>query len=135
MYIQAELVLKSYLPEKLEIGMYFYRVLKIGVNGAVREVWQLMELPSNDQTFLMWNGAPVELYILAGEMDILAMPSEIGWFDAGEDTDELYDITLDEINTIIHTYNGLLEIQIDEEDEEELSPLYIDNKVIIKYTE
>lgn len=132
MYIIAELVLKSYMPEKLEIGMYFYRIIRTGVNGFVREVWQLMELPENEETFMSLNGAPIELYIIAAEIVILAMPLEIGWFDAGEDTDELYDITLTEINTIINENQGLLQIEVDEEG---LSPLYINNKVIIKYIE
>lgn len=135
MYITAELILKSYLPTKLEIGMYFYRIITVGVPEPVHEVWQLMELPEDEHNFQMVNGAPVEMYIIGGEIDILAMPSEIGWFDVGEDVDELYDITLVEINKIIQEYKGLLEIEVDEDSEEEIAPLYIENKVIIKYLE
>jgi hypothetical protein len=88
MYIDAELVLKSYKPLKLEEGMLF--VNKIARTDAV-ELFILEEIPEDAETFLVTHGYPIELYIIQHELlnntstpVILATPEQIGWWDYEE---------------------------------------------------
>lgn len=133
MYIDAELVLKSYKPLELEEGMFF-------VNKIVRtddiELFILEEIPDDEETFLVKHGYPIELYVIQHELlnntstpIILATPEQIGWWD-GDDSDEFTEITIEEINNIISQFTGLLEIYIDDETD---APLLIENKVVLKY--
>ena len=133
MYIDAELVLKSYKPLKLEEGMLF--VNKIARTDAV-ELFILEEIPDDEETFLVTHGCPIELYIIQHELInnietpiLLATPEEIGWWD-GDDSDEFTEITIKEINNIISQFTGLLEIYIDDETN---APLLVENKVVLKY--
>ena len=133
MYIDAELVLKSYKPLELEEGMFF-------VNKIVRtddiELFILEEIPDDEETFLVKHGYPIELYVIQHELlnnietpIILATPEQIGWWD-GDDSDEFTEITIEEINNIISQFTGLLEIYIDDETD---APLLVENKVVLKY--
>ena len=83
-------------------------------------------------------GYPVELYITeeSSIYEIICEPHEIGWFDEGEDSDELVEFSIKEANFILYKHAGLLEIQIHEEffdEDESVIPVYVDQKVIIKY--
>ena len=140
MYIQAELVLKTYKPLHLEPGMFFVNIINKGTRKETTELFKLDKYPLNSEEFIKQNGYPVELYILAEDESILASPEEIGWWDAGEDTDELYDITLKELNTIIQDYDGVLmldvdEIHTDDESDEyvEVFPIKYLDKVTLSY--
>ena len=133
MYIDAELVLKSYKPLKLEEGMFF--VNKIVRTNAV-ELFILEEIPDDEETFLVTHGYPIELYVIQHELlnntetpIILATPEQIGWWD-DDDSDEFTEISLEKINNIISQFTGLLEIYIDEETN---APLLVENKVVLKY--
>jgi hypothetical protein len=133
MYIDAELVLKSYKPLKLEEGMLF--VNKIARTDAV-ELFILEEIPEDEETFLVTHGCPIELYIIQHELInnietpiLLATPEEIGWWDK-DDSDEFTEITIEKINNIISQFTGLLEIYIDDETN---APLLVENKVVLKY--
>ena len=133
MYIDAELVLKSYKPLKLEEGMRF--VNKIARTNAV-ELFILEEIPDDEETFLVTHGYPIELYVIQHELlnntetpIILATPEQIGWWD-DDDSDEFTEISLEKINNIISQFTGLLEIYIDEETN---APLLVENKVVLKY--
>ena len=138
MYIDAELVLKSYKPLELEEGMFF-------VNKIVRtddiELFILEEIPEDEETFLVKHGYPIELYVIQHELlnntetpIILATPEQIGWWD-DDDSDEFTEISLEKINNIISQFTGLLEIYIDDETD---APLLVKNeesedKVVLKY--
>ena len=138
MYIDAELVLKSYKPLKLEEGMFF-------VNKIVRtddiELFILEEIPDDEETFLVTHGYPIELYVIQHELlnntetpIILATPEQIGWWDY-EELDEFTEISIEEINNVISQFTGLLEIYIDDETN---APLLVKNekskdKVVLKY--
>lgn len=133
MYIDAELVLKSYKPLELEEGMFF-------VNKIVRtddiELFILEEIPEDEETFLVTHGYPIELYVIQHELlnntetpIILATPEQIGWWD-DDDSDEFTEISLEKINNIISQFTGLLEIYIDDETD---APLLVENKVVLKY--
>jgi len=133
MYIDAELVLKSYKPLELEEGMFF--VNKIARTDAI-ELFILKELPDDEEKFVVTHGYPIELYIIQHELInnietpiLLATPEEIGWWDK-EGSDEFTEITIEEINNIISQFTGLLEIYIDDETD---APLLIENKVVLKY--
>ena len=55
------------------------------------------------------------------QKNLLASHDEIGWWDEGEHTDELRDITLDDINYLLREFDGYIDIEYDEDevDEEE----------------
>ena len=136
MWYNAELVLKSYNPDELEVGMFFFTLITIGVIDTIPEIWMLEELPEDKDAFLSKNGAPVELYIIDEDDDILAMPNEIGWYDEGDDSEDLEDISLKQLNKIIQDSNGWLMVEIDKDTpEDEIAPIMIDNKVIIRHLE
>ena len=138
MYIDAELVLKSYKPLELEEGMFF-------VNKIVRtddiELFILEEIPEDEETFLVTHGYPIELYVIQHELlnntetpIILATPEQIGWWDY-EELDEFTEISIKEINNVISQFTGLLEIYIDDETD---APLLVkkeksEDKVVLKY--
>ena len=138
MYIDAELVLKSYKPLKLEEGMLF--VNKIARTDDV-ELFILEEIPEDEETFLVKHGCPIELYVIQHELlnnietpIILATPEQIGWWD-DDDSDEFTEISLKEINNVISQFTGLLEIYIDDETD---APLLVkkeksEDKVVLKY--
>lgn len=113
MFALAELVLKSYKPVKLEIGMWFIQKFQTGTRWEHSEVFELDTVPKNEQEFLDKNGYPVEPYIIGADEEILAEPDEIGWWDEGEHTDEYRDITLKDINMIINEFDGQIAIEVD----------------------
>lgn len=129
---EVELVMKSYMPKHLEEGMLFADTAGDGVL-----LFELKTVPSDEERFLVMNGAPVELFIIDSEDEsIIAEPHEIGWLDEGEDVDELREVTLDDINYILNECEGFLEIQIEEDmfDEEEMIiPIMYEQKVVISF--
>lgn len=133
MWYPAEIVLKSYLPFKLEEGMLFVNRISVGIIEPYVELWALEELPENDEEFLSLNGAPVNMFIIDSNENVLATEEQVGWWDEGEHVDELIDITLDDINLILRDYEGSLAISIDDEDEDNLVPMMFDNKVILSF--
>jgi hypothetical protein len=130
MYYEAELVLKSYKPLELEEGMLF--VNKIARTDVV-ELFILEELPDDEETFVVTHGYPMEPYIVFDAFSttpiILAIPEQIGWWDDGDDVDDLREISIEEINNIISQFDGLLEIYLEDDD----NPLLVENKVMIRY--
>jgi hypothetical protein len=113
MYILAEIVLKSYKPAKLEVGMWFVQKFQTRTRWEHSEVFELQQLPQNEQEFIDKNGYPVEPYIIGEDDEILAEPDEIGWWDEGEETDEYREITLRDINFIINEFDGQVAIEVD----------------------
>lgn len=128
MWSSAEIVLKSYLPLELEEGMLFVNRIFIGVVEPYVELWELDYIPEDMDEFMTKHGAPVELLIIDEDENILATDEEIGWWDEGENTDELRDITLDDINLVLMAWEGFLAIEIDEETED---PLIMEGRVVL----
>jgi len=118
MWYPAEIVLKSYLPLELEEGMLFVNRIFIGVVEPYVELWELEEIPEDIDEFMAKHGAPVELAIIDDEGRVIATHDEIGWWDEGEDTDELRDITLDDINYLLRKLDGYVDIEYDEIDDD-----------------
>jgi hypothetical protein len=136
MYFEAQLVVKSYIPHTLEKGMWFIKTMQSG-EKQIFVLDRTFLSPKEEEQFITDNGYPVKLFIVEEYMDgskpaILATPEEIGWFDEDEDTDELRDITLLDINYILAWDEGFLLIDIDGETGE---PTLAEGKVILSHLE
>lgn len=134
MYFPVELVFKSYMPKSLEPGMLFINKLHQDTVKETVEIWALDKVPQEPMdSFLAKHGAPVELYLVYND-EMLAEPEQIGWMDDGEWTEDLRDITLKDINTILNDFDGEVLLEIDDDDftyEEEVSPILYADKVTL----
>jgi hypothetical protein len=132
MHQTVELVLKSYMPKQLELGMWFITKINPGTLKEYSEIWALNTHPRETlEEFIVKNGAPVEAYLIYDEQ-VVAEPHEIGWWDEGDHVDELRDIELADINFILSEWDGFVDVEIDEHDydnEEEINPVMYANKV------
>ena len=132
----VELVFKSYYPIKLEIGMWF---IDPGTDIEEKNIFSLSELPEDDEKFMVEHGAPVEPYLIDLDGRLVAQPEEIGWWDDGdEESEDLYEISLEEINNVIQYYDGFLELYEEEIEHPDIDdiilvPYKIENKVILTY--
>jgi hypothetical protein len=131
MYFQAQIVFKSYVPDGLKKGMWFIRTFN--EEKEIFELDQVFRSPEEEEKFITFNGYPVKPFIVEEYMDgsipaILATPDEIGWFDEGDDTDELRDVTLNDLNYIINYEGGFVLIDVDGDTGE---PTLAEGKVII----
>ena len=127
---EAELALRSYMPKRLELGMLFVDVTEEGTT-----LWELDKIPQDEEAFMVEHGAPMEVYIIDNDDSVIAEPHEIGWFDEGDDTDELREITLDDINYILNEFDGWLEIEIIEDffdEDEQVIPNMYEQKVVVR---
>ena len=127
MWYAAEISLSSYLPPELEVGMLFVNRISVGVMDPFIELFELEELPEDPDAFMSKHGCPVELAIIDENENLLASHDEIGWWDDGEHTDELRDITLDDINYLLREFDGYIDIEYDEDEEIVL----IEDKVVL----
>jgi hypothetical protein len=128
MWFSAEISLSSYLPDELEEGILFINRISVGVIEPYIELFELEEIPEYPDAFMSKHGAPVDLLIIDDEGRIIASHDQIGWWDEGEGTDELRDVTLDDINLVLRAWEGYLAIEIDEETED---PLIMEGKVVL----
>lgn len=134
MFISVELVFKSHMPKNLEPGLWFITKINPGTKKEYSEIWELDKHPTESlEEFIVKHGAPVEPYIMYNEQ-ALAEPEEIGWWDEGDNTDELRDITLKDINYLLEYFDGFVDIEIDDDlldNEDEISPVLYMNKVLL----
>jgi hypothetical protein len=117
------------MPKSLEKGMLFIEASEEGI-----QLFELDSIPRDEKQFILDNGAPMELYIIDGD-DVIVEPHEIGWIDEGEDSEELYPISLEEINYILNECDGWLELEIIEDffdEDEQIIPNFVDEKVVIR---
>ena len=128
MWFPAEIVLMSYLPDELEEGMLFINRISVGVIEPFVELFELDELPEDPDAFMSRHGVPVKLFIIGEGEEIFATHDEIGWWDEGEHTDELRDITIDDINYILRELDGYVDIEYDEVEDDFV---IIDDKVVL----
>jgi hypothetical protein len=129
MWYPAEIAVKSYLPPELEVGMLFTNRISVGVIEPFIELFELEEIPEDPDAFMAKHGCPVELLIIDEDGDVLASHDEIGWWDEGDDVNELRDITLDDINYLLQEFDGYIDIQI--EDEEDFFLVFMEDKVVL----
>lgn len=148
MFTLAKLVFKSYMPRQLEKGMWFVSKQKDVVYGRIYEYLQLHELthtPQDMESYIAFNGAPVEPYIVMptqnkdDKEEILATPDQIGWWDQGDTADDLEDLTVQIINAYIYGEdgeNGDIALEVfDSEDEEGIhrNVVFFHDKVTIRH--
>lgn len=127
MWYPAEIVVKSYLPLELEVGMLFINRISVGVIEPFIELFELEEIPEDPDAFMAKHGVPVELLIIDEDGDVLASHDEIGWWDDGEHSDEYRDITLDDINYLLREFDGYVDIEYDEDE----GVTIIEDKVVL----
>jgi len=130
MWYPVEISLSSYLPDELEEGMLFINRISVGVIEPYIELFELEEIPEDSDVFMSKHGAPVELVIIDQNQKLIASHDQIGWWDEGDDTDELRDITLDDINYILRELEGYVDIEI-EEDEDTFIPVMYEDKIVL----
>jgi hypothetical protein len=148
MFTLAKLVFKSYMPLKLEKGMWFKKEHSDVLLGRVYNyftIYELKELPNDMHEYMSMNGAPVEPYIVMptqnkdDKEEILATPDQIGWWDQGDTADDLEDITVEIINAYVYGEdgeNGDIALEVfDSEDEEGIhrNVVFFHNKVTIRH--
>ena len=127
MHIVAELVVKSYMPKKLEPGMLFIKGHHVNTDKEFMELWALEKVPFDSEEFMLENGAPVELAIIDEDDEILATHEEIGWITY--DLEELHELSLEDINSIFNDYGGFINVLLEDDPEEE------DSYIISTYQE
>jgi hypothetical protein len=148
MFTLAKLVLKSYMPKRLEKGMWFKKEHSDVLLGNVYNyftIYELKDIPNDMYHYMSMNGAPVEPYIVQptqnrdDKEEILATPEQIGWWDQGDTSDDLEDITLEIINSYIYGEDGddgyiALEV-FDSKDEEGIhrNVVFFHNKVTMRH--
>ena len=148
MFILAKLIFKSYMPKRLEAGMWFKKDHSDVVYGKVYNyftIYELKEIPHDMYEYMSVHGAPVEPFIVMPMMnpdspqEILATPEQIGWWDQGDDSDDLEELTVQLINTYIYGEDGengdiALEV-LDTQDEEGIhrNVVFFHDKVTIRH--
>jgi hypothetical protein len=130
MWYPVEISFSSYLPDELEEGMLFINRISVGVIEPYIELFELEEIPEDMDEFMSKHGAPVDILII-DDGDIIASHDQIGWWDEGDDTDELRDITLDDINYILRELEGCVDIQIEDDDEDAFIPVMYEDKIVL----
>lgn len=134
MYINGELVVKSYMPLKLEEGMLFIKGHHVNTEKEFMEIWALEKVPLNPEEFMLENGAPIELSIIDEEDVALASHEEIAWLSYPFDEETLHDLTLKDINIIFNEFGGFLELEIEEDPEDESYNIVVfEEKVIVRF--
>ena len=134
MWYTGEIVLKSYLPFTLEEGMLFVNRISVGIMEPYVELWALEEVPEDADAFMATNGAPVELFIIDDDEELLATEEELGWWDEGQHTDELREISLDDINYLLRECDGYIDIEISDETEDP-GVILFEDRVILRVPE
>jgi hypothetical protein len=128
MWYPAEISLSSYLPSELEEGMLFINRISVGVVDPYIELFELEEVPEDQDAFMAKHGAPVKVIIITPDDDnVRATQDEIGWWDEGEDSDEYREVTLDDINYLLREFDGYVDIEFD--DDEDI--VLIEGKVVL----
>lgn len=128
MWMPAEISLSSYLPDELQEGMLFINRISVGVVEPYIELFELEEVPEDADAFMAKHGAPVTLVITTPEDgNVRATQDEIGWWDEGDDVDELREVTLDDINFLLRECDGYVDIEFD--DDEDI--VLIEGKVVL----
>jgi hypothetical protein len=142
MWLEANLKVSFYQPEKLEQGMIFMNSLYPGTDKEFVELWLLEEdiIEEEYDKFINKNGFPVEIMVTMemsnpDEPDyIVAYFPEIGWIH--QDDDSIREFDIDDANWIIQNNNGSVCVLIDEEAYDQDGTIYTiteEQLVIMKY--
>lgn len=136
LWMEACLSFRSYIPKRLEVGMLFLRTTPDGKPY----VFKLERTPLNTDEFIKEVGWPVEPYIVdignpqKDEQEIVvAEPHQIAWWDDGDYTPDLFDVTVEQFNEILENYDGWLDIMMEEDEDGDMIPYLLKGKVVIRY--
>lgn len=140
MYYPALLIVTNYQPLQLKEGMMFKTVLYPNTEKEFIELWKTTKFHSNwgsataINNFYAIHGYPVELMIVDTDGQTIAEHDQIGWWDEGEQTEDLRDIELKDINKILKD-DGQIEIEISNEAYQitQVVPITAEGKVILRY--
>ena len=128
MWYPAEISLSSYLPDTLQEGMLFINRISVGVVEPYIELFELEEIPEDQDEFMAKHGAPVEILIITpDDNNVRATQEYIGWWDDGDDVDEYREVTLDDINYLLREFDGYVDIEFDDDGDIVL----IEDKVVL----
>jgi len=144
MYIPAHLVFRNYVPSTLKEGMLFIteRITRtLGGDQPYIHVYQMDEVPLDSDDYEMFyaeHGFPVHVEIYGqisdnpdAELVLLANEESIGWI---EQENQLYDFTLEDMNTVMLHYNGVLAIYVEEDETTNLLvPVMEDDAVVVTW--
>lgn len=134
MYYPVRLVLKNYVPLRLEIGMLFTTTYLPDTEREFSVVWPIDEIPMMDvTTFTEISGFPIKLSLIDEDDNEIVEHHEIGWIE--EDT-ELRAVMLKDLNKILQEYDGLAELDILEYDylsQETITPRFVNQKVVVRF--
>jgi hypothetical protein len=142
MYYPAKLEFQSYVPEQYTKNVLFKvindantRFETVVLTPLEKLVGSFILTRENIDDVVNQYGYPVQPYIVDYDGVILATPDQIGWWDDGEDTDELYDITVRELNGVINKFDGDISIEVYDftEPNEPVSVVTYVDKVILSY--
>ena len=134
MYILAKLLFASYQPEELSQDMMFKND-----QGKIYSIaWTRLTLKDVIEAY-GYPVAPVIVSITANpddKADIIATSDMIGWWDDGPQSDELRDVTINDLNNILSEEDGILEIEIADHmfDQGIAEPVLYDDKATIRVT-
>jgi hypothetical protein len=85
-------------------------------------------------------GYPVEPYIVdIGDPkkdeveEIVAEPHQIGWWDEGEEFEDLFSVDVRHFNTILLDYDGWVDIAMEDDEEGNIFPSLINGKITLRY--
>lgn len=119
MYKASKLLLSSYIPDQIEVGMMFAMSVTINDNSHLH-VHKLDKLPRNIDRYITENGYPVKPFIMALENNnpdtperILAYPDQIKWINYGH---ELYPFEVEDINYIMMNHEGYIGIWMEDDE-------------------
>jgi len=134
MWMEACLSFRSYIPKRLEEGMLFLK----NDNGTPY-VFKLEKVPLNQEAYIQEMGYPVEPYIVdigdpnKDEMEeIVAEPHQIGWWDEGDEFEDLFSVDVRHFNTILLDYDGWVDVMMEEEDDD-IFPYLLNGKMVLRY--
>ena len=144
MYIPAHLVFRNYVPSTLKDGMLFIAersMYTMGGEQSYIHVYEMNEVPIDSdyyEEFYAEHGFPVHVEIYGqisdnpdAELVLLAKEENIGWI---EQENQLYDFTIEDMNTVMLHYNGMLGIYMQEDETTDmLVPAMEDNLVVVTW--
>jgi len=135
MWMEACLSFRSYIPRKLEEGMMF-----LGNDNGTPYIFKLEKVPLNQEAYVREMGYPVEPYIVdIGDPnkdeveEIVAEPHHIGWWDEGEEFEDLFSVDVHHFNTILLDYDGWVDIAMEDDEHGNIFPSLINGKITLRY--
>ena len=136
MYNPAQIILQSYMPTHLSVGMYFKTeksFVQFGNETPIQQIWTLDEMPDDMDAFIAEHGAPVKPVIGMildenpdTEVAIIAKESDLGWI---EYDGHLLPLELRDINYILSEFQGHIGLYLNDDEDEQ--PYKEEGKVVI----